>query len=96
MRRRQQDRDGIPAHLAVFDPANWPGTTTWEPRWHEWRAARRVWLDEHGWPGGALTLLREESDTRRRHEGRPLLSWGRARQDMVALDGIPYDPRRMV
>lgn len=95
MRRRQQDRDGIPPHLAVFDPADWPGTS-WEPRWREWRGARRAWHDEHGWPGGPLALMREESDTRRGHEGRPLLSWGRTRQETFELDGIRYDPRRLV
>jgi len=95
VRRRQQDRDGIPAHLAVFDPADWPGTS-WEPRWREWRAARRVWHEEHGWPGGPLALMREESDVRRRHEGRPLLSWGRTLQEVYELDGVLYDPRRLV
>jgi hypothetical protein len=52
-----------------------------------WREARKAWAAEHGWPGGPLARLRDESDLRRRVAGLPLLSWGRTAGGLEALDG---------
>lgn len=75
MRRRR--RDEVPKRLAAFDADDWPASS-WEDSLALWCEARRLWADQRGgWPGGALDLLRGESDVRRRHDGEPLRSWGR-------------------
>ncbi len=77
----------MPAHLAQFTERDWPGRTV-DDRLRFWREARRLWHEEHGWPGGPLELLRGFSDERRRREGRRLLSWGRSAAQLEALDGV--------
>jgi hypothetical protein len=79
--------------LAVFTPADWPGRTVLD-KLSLWKEARRVYFEEHGWPGGALALLQESSDVQRRLEGRPLLPWSRTPAELAALNGDQYDPRR--
>jgi hypothetical protein len=87
LRRRHRDGD-VPAHLRAFREHDWPGRT-WEDRFRFWKEARRVYHEEHGWPGGPVRLIGEQSDVRRSHEGLPLWSWGRTGEE---LDRI--DPRR--
>ena len=79
--------------LAVFNAADWPGRSAMD-RFELWKEARRAYFEEHGWPGGALALLRGSSDVQCRLEGRPLLSWGRTPAELARLNGEPYDPRR--
>jgi hypothetical protein len=57
------------------------------------KEARRLHLEEHGRPGGPLTLLQEASDVQRRLEGRPLLTWSRTPSELAALNGERYDPQ---
>jgi hypothetical protein len=94
MRRRTPEGE-VPARLESFTPSDWPGRT-WHDRYELWNEARRTWNDEHGWPGGPLALLRDASDLRRRHEGAPLLSWGRTPRELDALNGeMTENPRRL-
>ncbi len=86
--RRRAPEGGVPAHLARFVERDWPGQTV-EDQVEMWRAARRLWHAEHGWPGGPLALLRDESDLRRRMAGLPLWSWGRTPAELEWLDGRP-------
>ena len=85
MRRRRRAADDLPDDLAIFRERDWHGRT-WEQRWQSWRDARREHFDRHGWPGGALALLRDESDTRRRHDGSQLRSCGRTFAELAELD----------
>ncbi len=66
MRRRPADpgSGGPPLALRVFTAEDWPGDTV-RDRLALWQAARVAWMDEYGWPGGALALLLEHRDTAR-------------------------------
>ncbi len=76
MRRRVPAVVTVPARLDTFDPDDWPGAIP-VARVLAWAAARRAWADEHGWPRGALSQLREEHAARRRAQGQPLPNYDR-------------------
>ncbi len=64
MRRRTGERDSeIPSELRSFTPGDWPGETDLA-RFDAWCAARREYTRKHGWPGGAVTMVREHRDIR--------------------------------
>lgn len=88
MRRRVRDDEQVPPRLAEFSAGEWTGRSL-EERVAAWREARHRWLEEYGWPGGPLAMLRGESDVRRRLAGVPLLPWGRTDAELTALDGRP-------
>ena len=83
----------MPPELATFTETDWPGRSVAD-RLVLWTEARKVWHDEHGWPGGPLAMICGFSDVQRRLEGRPLLSWGRDPAELARLEGREYDPRR--
>ncbi len=64
MRRRRRDVDGVPTSLVTFEEADWPGSTV-EDRFRFWKAARFMWHEEHGWPGGPVELVRCQREVRR-------------------------------
>lgn len=84
MRRRRKAGE-VPEPLAAFREEDWPGRT-WEDRFSFWQQARRVFAEAQPWPGGPLAMLRDESDTRRRHHGQRLLAWDRTPAELAALD----------
>lgn len=92
MRCRRKE-DEVPPMQAEFGPKDWPGRTLLGTC-ALWKEARRVHLEEHGWPGGPLDMIRGADDVRRRIEGLPLLSWGRTPEELARLNGEDYDPRR--
>lgn len=71
MRRRSVEVDGVPAALAEFREADWPGNT-WRDRYDMWREAMRRHHDTHGWPGGPLDMFMRALFVRHRHDGTPL------------------------
>lgn len=84
MRRRRKSHE-VPDHLATFAEADWPGRS-WEDRFALWQQARRVYAEAQPWPGGPLAMLRDESDTRRRHRGQRLLAWDRTPEELAELN----------
>lgn len=68
MRRRRKALDGVPAELAEFREADWPGAT-WRDRYDIWRAAQDAHAETHGWPRGGLDLLMRRLLVRHRHDG---------------------------
>jgi len=54
-----------PASLRSFDPAGLTDEALGDA-FAQWRAARRGFRDEHGWPGGFLLELQQTYDIRRR------------------------------
>ena len=71
--RRRTNRPGVepPALLRIFDAADWgPADVVLDReemlhRVEKWRTARHAFHDENGWPGEALSLLREDRAVRR-------------------------------
>ncbi len=78
----------VPAHLNTFDPDDWPGATP-VARVLAWAAARRAWADEHGWPRGALSRLREEHAARRRALGQTPVDYDEVVGPRSDLDDEP-------
>lgn len=87
--KRRAKADGVPPHLLTFRAEDWPARTVVDCI-RLWREARLIWHEQHGWPGGPLDLLRGVSDTKRRIEGRPLLSWGRTWDELERARHRPH------
>lgn len=71
MRRRRKDADGIPAHLAQFREADWPGAS-WRAKYDAWVEAQETYAAVNPWPNGPLDRLFRRMFVRDRHERRPL------------------------
>jgi hypothetical protein len=69
VKRKVQDGD-VPAELATFKAAEWPGRTVAD-KVAVWKAARLAYHDEHGWPGGALEAMTGALEVQWPLEGRP-------------------------
>lgn len=65
--KRRVPQGAVPAHLDAFCATDWPGSGL--EAFDAWKRARHDYLDEHGWPGGALAVLRQEYALRRVLEG---------------------------
>ncbi|MHA6511324.1 hypothetical protein [Tessaracoccus sp. Z1128] len=68
--RRRSTAGDLPAHLAEFTEADWPGVD-WRARFDAWKAAQDRHTVEHGWPAGPLDRLYRRSLARSRHYGTP-------------------------
>ena len=75
--RRRLSGDQAPPHLTRFTPQEWPGRS-WDDRFRLWKAARRMHFEQHGWPGGAVEVVRGAVDVRRHHYRLPLFPRGPA------------------
>lgn len=84
MKRRARPGD-LPEHLSTFRGDDWLGRT-WDERFAFWREARRAYLDAHGWPGGPLAMLRDESDLQRRRHGWRLRPFDRTPEQLADLE----------
>lgn len=65
MRRRVVWPDQPPALLLRFKLEDWPAEDKHEA-FQQWREARRVFYDVHGWPGGFVDLLQQGYQERQR------------------------------
>jgi hypothetical protein len=83
VRRRVKAADAVPAQLAEFTSADWPGGTV-EQRVALWKAARVAWHDENGWPGGPLDLFRGVSHNAG-SRGAPCCRGGRTQAELDRL-----------
>ena len=73
MRRKDRaDDGGVPARLAYFTPADWPGNRF--EQFEAWRQARLRWVAEgHPIPAGdPASMIRQHVAVRRRLSGLPL------------------------
>ncbi len=81
----------VPAQLATFDPADWPGATVGD-RLQAWIQARRAWAVKYGgWPRGALTRLREEHAAWCRAAGWPAPDYGTPLRRLPHSQGVTGD-----
>jgi len=64
MRLRDREPDsGLPRHLELFTPDDWPGATR-QQQYKAWCSARIDHARLYGWPGGPLACLLESRRVR--------------------------------